>query len=60
MQIDKSQILDMLRSKGEDGKAQEADSQLPDKVDTDQHSGLLSKLGIDLGSLGGGLGKLLG
>ncbi len=64
MQIDKSQILDLLRSQGQHDQAGQADSQLPDQVDTDndEHKGLLSSLGVDLGSLGGlgGLGKLLG
>ena len=70
MQFDKSQIMDMLRSQGEDAKAQQADQELPQQVDTDQHAGLLSKLGInpqDLigkltggGGSGGGLGGLLG
>jgi hypothetical protein len=32
MQFDKSQILDLLRSQGDDGKAQQADEQLPQQV----------------------------
>lgn len=64
MQIDKSQILDLLRSQGKSDQAADADAQLPDQVDTDDdsHKDLLSKLGVDLGSLGGlgGIGKLLG
>ena len=64
MQIDKSQLLDLIKSKAGDGKAQQADAELPDKVDTDQHAGLLSKYGIDpkelLGKFGGGLGGLGG
>ena len=64
MQIDKSQILDMLRSQGDSAKADQADQELPDKVDTDQHADLLSKLGLDPSDLlskrgGGGLGGLL-
>ena len=65
VQIDKSQILDLLKSQGDDAKAQQADGELPDKVDTDQHAGLLSKLGLDPGDLiskfgGGALGKIAG
>ncbi|HEY3573489.1 MAG TPA: hypothetical protein VGK98_06645 [Arthrobacter sp.] len=64
MQIDKSQILEFLRSQGDNDKAAQADSQLPDQVDTDQHAGLLSQLGINpadlLGKLPGGLGDKLG
>jgi len=63
--IDKSQILDFLRSQGDHDKADQADKELPDQVDTDRDGGLLSKFGIDIGSLiaklgGGGVGKLLG
>ena len=58
MEIPKEQILDLLRSRGENDKAQQADSELPDTVDTEKHSGILEKLGIDpqelIGKLGGG------
>ncbi len=47
MQIDKQQIIDLLRQQGNDQQAQQADQQLPDQVDTDQLSGLLQQLGID-------------
>jgi hypothetical protein len=65
MQIDKNQILELLRSRGEDAKAQQADQELPAQVDTDEHAGVLSKLGLDPQDLisklgGGGLGGLLG
>lgn len=63
VQIDKSQLLDLLRSQGNHDQAAQADNQLPDTVDTEQHAGILSGLGIDpssLGGLGGGLGGLLG
>lgn len=65
MQIDKSQILKLLRSQGDHDKASTAEQELPDQVDTDRDSGLLSRLGLDpqelLGKLGGGgLGGLLG
>ncbi|MBT2548204.1 hypothetical protein [Arthrobacter sp. ISL-65] len=64
MQIDKSQILEFLRSRGDNDKAAQAENELPDQVDTDQHAGLLSKFGINpadlLGKLPGGLGDKLG
>jgi hypothetical protein len=65
MNIDKNQILELLRSQGDNDKAQQADQELPDQVDTDRDSGLLSKFGIDPMDLvkklgGGGLGGLLG
>jgi hypothetical protein len=64
MQIDKQQILDLLRSTGDTGKADQAEKDLPDQVDTERDSGLLSNLGIDvnalLSKLPGGLGDKLG
>jgi len=66
MEIDKSQIIEMLKSQGDNDKASQAGWQLPDKVDPEAHSDLLSKLGIDpqdlIGKLGGlgGLGGKLG
>lgn len=60
MNIDKDQILQLLRSQGQNDQASQASSELPDKVDTDnaQHAGMLSKYGIDPGNLGGLLGGL--
>lgn len=60
MQIPKEQILEFLRSRGDTAKAEQADRELPDQVDTDKQSGLLDKLGINLGELGGlgGLGDI--
>ena len=65
MQIPKDQILDLLRSRGDQDKASQAEGELPDQVDTDRDAGLLQKLGIDPGDLvsqlgGGGIGKKLG
>jgi hypothetical protein len=60
MQIPKEQILEFLRSRGEDDKASQADSELPDQVDTEQHAGILQRLGIDPGDLAGSLGGLGG
>ena len=54
MQIDKQQILSMLRDKGDHDQADQADAQLPDQVDTEQHGGILDKLGINVGDLLGG------
>ncbi|WP_299169255.1 hypothetical protein [uncultured Arthrobacter sp.] len=66
MNIDKQQIIDLLKNQGDQDKAQQADQELPDQVDTDRDSGMLEKLGINpkdlLGKLGGGggIGGLLG
>ncbi len=56
MEIPKDQILELLRSRGDNDKADQADKELPDKVDTERDSGLLSKFGIDPSELMGKLG----
>ena len=65
MQIPKDKILELLRSRGDQDKANQAEGELPDQVDTDRDAGLLQKLGIDpsdlLSQLGGGdIGEKLG
>jgi len=64
MQIDKNQILDILKSRGDDDKASQAESELPETVDTEKDAGMLGKLGVNpqdlLGELPGGLGGLGG
>src|SRR3712207_435172 len=61
MQIDKNQILELLRNQGDDAKAQQADQELPGTVDTDEHAGILEKLGLSpmdlISKLGGGGGR---
>lgn len=70
MNIDKDTILQMLRGNGQDAHADQAQQELPDQVDTDQHAGLLGKFGINPADLiakfagggqgGGGIGGMLG
>jgi hypothetical protein len=64
MQIDKSQIIELLKSRGDHDQAAQAESELPDKVDPQNDAGLLEKLGINpqdlIGQLPGGLGGLGG
>jgi hypothetical protein len=63
LQLDKSMILDLLRERGQQDQAAQADQELPEQVDTDQHAGLLQKFGLDPQELiqkfvgGGGLPK---
>ena len=60
MQIDKDMILNLLRERGEQDQAQQAEQELPDQVDTERDGGLLEKYGINpqdlIGKLGGGGG----
>jgi hypothetical protein len=64
MEIPKDKILELLRERGQHEQAAQADGELPDQVDPEQHAGVLSKFGIDpqelLGRLPGGLGDKLG
>ncbi|MBV8954324.1 MAG: hypothetical protein JO153_15380 [Solirubrobacterales bacterium] len=60
MEIPKDQILQMLRDRGNHDQAQQADQQLPDQVDTEQHSDLLGQVGINPQDLPGNLGGKLG
>lgn len=60
MNIDKSQIIDMLKKRGDDDKATKAESELPDQVDTEKDKGKLDKLGIDPSDLMGGMGDKVG
>jgi hypothetical protein len=59
MEIPKDKILDLLHQEGKSDQAAEADKELPDKVDPEQHAGLLEKFGIRpqdvLSKLGGGI-----
>jgi hypothetical protein len=60
MEIPKEQILQMLRSRGEDQKADQAQGELPDQVDPERHGDLLSRFGIDPKDLLGGAGGIAG
>jgi predicted PhzF superfamily epimerase YddE/YHI9 len=64
MQIDKGTILDLLRERGQQDQASQAEQELPDQVDTEQHADLLQRFGLDPQELlqrfmgGGGMPKL--
>jgi hypothetical protein len=47
MEIDKQQIISMLRERGEHDKAEQAERQLPEKVDHEEHGGMLSQFGVN-------------
>jgi len=47
VQIDKQQIIQMLREQGDHDKAQKAEQELPDKVDPEEHKNLLQQFGIN-------------
>ena len=63
MQIDKNTILDLLRARGQQDQASQAEQELPAQVDTEQDAGLLQRFGLDPQELlqrfmGGGMPKL--
>jgi hypothetical protein len=60
MELPKDKIIALLRERGENDKADRANDELPDQVDTDKHGDLLDKLDIDPGSVLGGIGNKLG
>lgn len=61
MEIPKDAILKLIRERLGGDKAEEADRELPDQVDPEKHSDLLSKFGVDPQELlGGGLGGIAG
>jgi hypothetical protein len=66
VQIDKSQILELLQSRGQSDQAAQAQSTLPDTVDTEQHANLLQQIGLTPQEIiaavtgGGGIGGIAG
>lgn len=60
MEIPKEQILQLLRDRGDGDNAQQADKQLPDQVDTEQHGDLLAAIGINPDELAGDIGRKFG
>ena len=60
MTIPKEKIIELLRERGADDKIQQAEQELPDPVDPEQHRDQLEKLGIDPQDLLGGIGDKLG
>jgi hypothetical protein len=60
MQIHKDEILELLRSRGEHETADQAETELPERVDTDLHAAKLDQLGINPADLLGGIGGTFG
>ncbi len=59
MEIPKDKVLDMLKQQGKGDQVEQANQELPDKVDPERDSGLLEKFGLKpqdlLSKLGGGI-----
>jgi hypothetical protein len=56
VEIPKDKIIEFLKERGDHDKAAQAEQELPDKVDHEQHSDLLGKHGIDPKELLGKVG----
>jgi hypothetical protein len=56
VEIPKDKIIDLLRERGADDKVAQAQQELPDQVDTEQHKDQLDRLGVDPKDLLGGIG----
>ncbi len=46
MQLDKQTVIDLITKHGDASQVDKATQQLPDQVDTDEHSGLLERFGL--------------
>jgi hypothetical protein len=51
MMVSKLRILEVLRSRGLDARADWVDKELPDEVDTVRNAGLLTTLHLDVADL---------
>jgi hypothetical protein len=52
MQLDKAEVIDLLRKEGKNEHVQKAMDELPDKIDHEQHAEMLEqKFGVDPGKL---------
>jgi len=51
MQVPRSTIVELLRSRGQDSLAAQAEQHLPEQVDTRQLAEQLQRLGIDVPAL---------
>ena len=64
MQIDKETVLGLLRERGQQDQAEQAQKELPDQVDTDRDAGMLEKFGLSpqdlIGRFTGGGGGIPG
>jgi hypothetical protein len=53
VRMDKGEVVDLLRSRGEHDKAASVDCALPKQVDTEADAGLLHQFGVNVSELEG-------
>jgi hypothetical protein len=56
MEIPKEKIIELLKQRGDHDEADQAERELPDQVDHEQHADLLEKHGIHAHELAGKIG----
>jgi hypothetical protein len=59
VEIPKDQIISYLESRGQTDQAQQAQDQLPDQVDHEDHADLLHQIGVNPQELVSNLGNAL-
>jgi hypothetical protein len=47
MKVDKQQVVELIRERGDEEKAQQAAQELPEEVDHEEHADLLARFGVD-------------
>ena len=47
MQIDKEQVIELIREQRDNEKVQQAMQELPERIDLQEHGDLLARYGID-------------
>jgi hypothetical protein len=55
VEIDKESVLKLIRERGDEEQANQAENELPDRIDTDRDAGLLQRFGVDPQDLTGGI-----
>jgi hypothetical protein len=53
VQVDKDEVVDLLRSRGEHDKAANVECALPRQVDTEADAGVLHQFGVNVSDLAG-------
>jgi hypothetical protein len=51
MNVAKQKIVEVLRSRGQDIRADWVDRELPDRIEVADHAGLISMLGVNVAEL---------
>jgi hypothetical protein len=64
VKLNKQELVTLLRTQGDNDKAEQVEQRLPDEIDTDRDGGALDELGLDRTQLmaklaGGGFGTTL-